>query len=366
MHRPLVVLMPVTALLLAAAAPVLYLQLSPGSLTSLPRATESARGLAGLTSAFGPGALTPTQIVVETRGPGDARQPNVRAAVVRLTNTLFHDPEVYVVASGREQPYVSADGRYARVIVVGRHEIGAPASQRLVARVRGVLVPGALFPEGTTVLAGGPSPKGVDFLARAYSFFPWLVVIAMIATYLVLARAFRSLLLPLKAVLLNLLSVAASCGLLVAIFRFGVGADLLGVQRSVQIEGWIPIFLFATLFGLSMDYEVFLVSRMREAWDAHADNVEAVAHGLERTGRLITAAALVMAISFAGFVVGSVPGLQQFGVGLALAVLIDATLVRALLVPSLMAVLGRWNWWLPPGRRSAQRLARIEGALDEA
>ena len=181
-----------------------------------------------------------------------------------------------------------------------------------------------------------------------------------------LARAFRSLLLPLKAVLLNLLSVAASYGLLVAVFRFGVGADLLGVQRSAQIEGWIPIFLFATLFGLSMDYEVFLVSRMREAWDARRDNVEAVAFGLERTGGLITAAALVMAISFAGFVVGSVPGLQQFGLGLALAVLIDATLVRALLVPSLMAIMGRWNWWLPARAAAPRPVLRLEGALDEA
>jgi Predicted drug exporters of the RND superfamily len=210
------------------------------------------------------------------------------------------------------------------------------------------------------VVAGGAPPKGVDFLARAYSFFPWLVVIAMIVTYLVLARAFRSLLLPLKAVLLNLLSVAASCGLLVAVFRFGIGADLLGVHRSAQIEGWIPVFLFATLFGLSMDYEVFLVSRMREAWDACGDNVEAVAFGLERTGGLITAAALVMAISFAGFVVGSIPGLQQFGVGLALAVLIDATLVRALLVPSLMAVMGRWNWWLPSRLESVHPLICLD------
>jgi len=346
-RRPLVVLVPVTAVLLAAAAPILFLRVSPGSLTSLPRSTESARGLAALSNAFGPGALTPTEIVVDAGVSTGARRPEVRAAVTRLADTLFRDQEVYVVASGRAQPYVSRDGRYARVIVIGRHEVGAPASRRLVERLRGTLVPAARFPAGTQVFAGGAPPKGVDFLARTYAFFPWLVVLAMIVTYVVLARAFRSLLLPLKAVLLNLLSVAASYGLLVVVFRFGVGAGLLGVQRSAQIEGWIPVFLFATLFGLSMDYEVFLVSRMREAWDARGDNVEAVAFGLERTGGLITAAALVMAISFAGFVVGSVPGLQQFGLGLAFAVLIDATLVRALLVPSLMAILGRWNWWLP-------------------
>jgi RND superfamily putative drug exporter len=365
MRRPLFVLVPVTVLLLAAAAPVAFLRLSPGSLTSLPAATESARGLAVLSNAFGDGALTPTEVIVDG-GPAGARRPDVRAAVTRLADRLFHDPEVYVVASGRGRPYVSRDGRYARVIVIGRHEVGAPASRQLVERLRGTLVPAARFPAGTQVYAGGAPPKGVDFLARTYSFFPWLVLAALVLTYLVLARAFRSLLLPLKAVLLNLLSVAAAYGLLVVVFRFGIGAGLFGVQRSAQIEGWIPVFLFATLFGLSMDYEVFLVSRMREAWDARGDNTEAVAFGLERTGRLITAAALVMAISFAGFVVGSVPGLQQFGLGLAFAVLIDATLVRALLVPSLMAVLGRWNWWLPVRFGSLRRRISLEEALDEA
>jgi putative drug exporter of the RND superfamily len=250
--------------------------------------------------------------------------------------------------------------------VIGRHEYGATASRQLVARIRDTLVPASRFPAGTQVFAGGAAPKGADFLERAYAFFPWLIFIALALTYLVLACAFRSLLLPLKAVLLNLLSVAATYGLLVAVFRFGIGAHLLGVHRSAEIEGWIPVFLFATLFGLSMDYEVFLVSRMREAWDARHDNVEAVAFGLERTGRLITAAALVMAISFAGFVVGSVPGLQQFGLGLALAVLIDATLVRALLVPSLMAVMGRWNWWLPARLGSVPTAIRLKEALDEA
>ncbi len=366
MRRPLAVLVPTTVVLLAAAAPIFFLRLSPGSLSSLPRSTEATRGLEVLTNAFGPGALTPTEIVVDGGGRGGARRPDVRAAVTRLADRLFHDPEVYIVASGRELPYVSGSGRYARVIVIGRHEYGAPASRRLVERLRDTIVPGARFPAGTQVLAGGAPPKGVDFLARVDAFFPWLVLSALVVTYLVLARAFRSLLLPVQAVLLNLLSVAASYGLLVAVFRFGLGAGLLGVHRSTQIDGWIPMLLFATLFGLSMDYEVFLVSRMREAWDAGRDNAEAVAFGLERTGRVITAAALVMTASFAGFVVGSVPGLQQFGVGLVFAVLIDATLVRLLLVPSLMALLGRWNWWLPERLQPVRPVIHLEEALDEA
>jgi putative drug exporter of the RND superfamily len=346
MRRPLRVLLPTAAVLLVAGVPALFLQLTPGSLAGLPHSTESARGLAELRRGFGPGALTPTQVVVDAGRAGGARRPAVHAAVERLADKLFHDREVYVVALGQKAPYVSSDGRYARVFVVGRHEFGERESRDLVDRVRG-LVPASRFPPDAHVYAGGAPAQGVDFLSRSYAFFPWLVLIALALTYVVLARAFRSLLLPLKAVVLNVISVAASYGLLVAVFRYGVGSELLGVQESSQIEGWIPIFLFATLFGLSMDYEVFLVSRMREAWDDGADNVESVVHGLERTGGLITAAALVMAVSFGGFVIGSVPGLQQFGLGLVFAVLIDATLVRVLLVPAFMAVMGRWNWWLP-------------------
>jgi RND superfamily putative drug exporter len=144
------------------------------------------------------------------------------------------------------------------------------------------------------------------------------------------------------------LSFAAAYGMLVTVFRFGVGHDLVGtLYRIGQVEGWIPIFLFAMLFGLSMDYEVFLVTRMREAWDGLEDNREAVAHGLERTGRIVTAAAVVMVAAFLGFVAGRIVGLQEFGLGLAVAIFVDATVVRAVLVPSLMAVFGRWNWWLP-------------------
>ena len=175
-------------------------------------------------------------------------------------------------------------------------------------------------------------------------------------TYLLLLRAFRSVVLPLKAVLLNLLSVGASYGVLVLFFKWGLGKSLAGLYQFPQVEGWIPIFLFAMLFGLSMDYEVFLVTRMRETWDEENDNVRAVSYGLERTGLIVTAAAIIMVAAFSGFVAGSIVGLQQFGIGLAVAIFVDATIVRALLVPSLMALFGRWNWWLPT---SIARIVRV-------
>ncbi len=243
------------------------------------------------------------------------------------------------------------------MLVAGRHDYGFPQEQALVKRIRSDLIPAAGFPETTQVLVGGGPGQGVDFLHQAYTYFVPLILAVLVLTYFLLMRAFRSLLLPLKAVLLNLLSVAAAYGMLVVFFRFGLGQTLFGLYQFSQVEGWIPIFLFAMLFGLSMDYEVFLVSRMREAWDEGADNETAVAYGLERTGRIITAAAIIMCAAFSGFVAGSIVGLQEFGLGLAVAIFVDATIVRCILVPSMMAIFGRWNWWLPAW---AARIVRVE------
>src|SRR5207302_657662 len=172
--------------------------------------------------------------------------------------------------------------------------------------------------------------------------------------------------LPLKAVLLNLLSVSAAYGVLVLVFQHRAGTAI-GLGSSPQIEAWIPIFLFATTFGISMDYEVFLLSRVREEWDRRADNERAVAFGLEHTGRIITAAAVIMIAAFSGFLAGSFVGLQEFGLGLAAAILLDATIVRALLVPAAMKLLGRWNWYLPERLRRAMRLRPLQpGAEREA
>jgi RND superfamily putative drug exporter len=351
MRRPLVFLALGAALLIAAAVPVYAIALTPGSASGIPRFPQSVQGFDVLTKAVGPGALSPTQIVIDSGRPGGARRPLPAAA--RLAAELRADPEVAFV----QRPLVDRTGRYAEVVVAGRHEYGSPQAQSFVHRLRGEIVPAAGFPAGVRVLAGGGPPQGVDFLHRAYTAFPWLVLAVLVLTYLLLLRAFRSLLLPLKAVALNLLSVAAAYGMLVLVFKWGAGHGIVsGLYQVDQVEGWIPIFLFAMLFGLSMDYEVFLVTRMREAWDAGADNREAVGHGLERTGRIVTAAAVIMVAAFCGFVAGRIVGLQQFGLGLAVAILVDATIVRALLVPSLMAVFGRWNWWLPP---RVARLVRV-------
>lgn len=356
MRRPWPVAIGATALLLLLAAPVLSLQLGPGSNEGIPKRLESVQGLDVLAAAVGAGATAPTAIVIDTGKAGGVRDPEITAALGRLRSGLEADPQVARVdfAAGDRQ-YVDASGRYLNVQVIGKSDYGKPESLDFVDRLRGDIVPAAGFPASARVVAGGGPPGGKDFLSLTYSWFPWLVVAVLIATYVLLVRAFRSLLLPLKAIILNGLSIGAAYGLLVVVFKWGWGEPL-GLIAYDQVEGWIPVMLFAMLFGLSMDYEVFLVSRMREEWDAGASNEDAVVVGLEKTGRLVTAAGLIMFAAFMGFVAGSIVGLQQFGFGLAAAILIDVTIVRSLLVPSAMKLFGQANWWLPEG---VARIVRV-------
>src|SRR5438552_1979710 len=329
MRRPLAFLGGGAVLLVAAAIPVFGLQLTPGSASGIPQFPQSVQGFDVLKHSIGPGAISPTQVVVDSGRPGGVHDPRVQAAIGRLATGIRADHETASLRVAPRQPFVDPSGRYEELIVAGRDEYGSEAAQSFVHRLRGKLVPAAGFPSGVRVLAGGGPPQGVDFLDQAYRYFPWLVAAVLVLTYFLLMRAFRSALLPLKAVILNLLSVAASYGMLVVVFKWGVGRSVLSLYQIGQIEGWIPIFLFAMLFGLSMDYEVFLVTRMREEWDHGRDNRDAVAYGLERTGRIVTAAAIVMVAAFSGFVAGRIVGLQEFGIGLAVAIFLDATLVRA-------------------------------------
>ena len=346
MARPYAFLVGGAAVLVAAAVPAFYLKLTPGSTFGIPRSPQAIRGFDVLRQAVGPGAVAPAQVLVHTAN-GTVLAPGVQGAVQRLTAALQRDPEVAAVYEGTAGRYVDPGKTYEQLLIAGHHDYGFPQEQALVKRLRGRLIPAARFPAGADVLVGGAPAQGVDFLHQSYTYFPPLIAAVLVLTYLLLLRAFRSLLLPLKAILLNLLSVGAAYGMLVVVFKWGVGHTLFGLYTFGQVEGWIPIFLFAMLFGLSMDYEVFLVTRMREAWDRGEDNVTAVAQGLERTGRIITAAAIIMCAAFSGFIAGRIVGLQEFGLGLAVAIFLDATIVRSLLVPSLMAIFGRWNWWLP-------------------
>jgi uncharacterized membrane protein YdfJ with MMPL/SSD domain len=353
-RRPAIFAVGTASLLIALALPMLSLELGPGSNKGIPQDLEGVQGLNVIADAVGEGALAPTAIVGDTGSAGGVADPRVQQSMSALVERLQGDPEVARVTFDNSPQHLDSTGRYFQIEVVGESEYGSPAALEFVDRLRDDIVPAADFPERVRVFAGGGPPSGVDFLDLTYGAFPWLVLGVLLLTYILLLRAFRSVVLPLKAIVLNLLSIAAAYGLLVVFFKYGVAGEL-GLISFDQIEGWIPVFIFAMVFGLSMDYEVFLVSRMREEWDSGRPNDEAVALGLAKTGRIVTAAGLVMFAAFMGFVAGSIVGLQQFGFGLAVAILLDVTIVRALLVPSAMELFGRWNWWLPA------RVARVFG-----
>jgi uncharacterized membrane protein YdfJ with MMPL/SSD domain len=375
MRRPLLWGGAATALLVALALAATGLHLTGGDNRGIPITTEAARGLKILEDTLGPGALAPHQIVVDTGRPGGAYDPAVVAAQRRLVAELRRDPEVEretILAPAlvsrevaRQASLVDADARIAQIRVAGHNDAGEPPSVDLVHRIRDDYIPGARFPASADVLLTGAPAFGVDFIDKAYGAFPWLVLAVLVLSYLLLLRAFRSVVLPAKAVVMNLLSVSATYGVLTLAFQHEWGNPF-GLESSPQIEAWIPIFLFAMLFGLSMDYEVFLLSRMREEWDKTHDNEHAVAYGLEHTGRIITAAAIIMIAAFSGFTFGSFIGLQEFGLGLSAAILLDATVVRAVLVPAVMKLLGDWNWYLPARLRRALRVGPAPAEATES
>ena len=379
MRHPIVYLVGATAVMLALALPALGLHLTSGDNRGVPLTTESTRGLKLLEDTLGPGALAPNQIVIDTGKAGGAFEPSTVRAECRLLASLRGDPEIQPstiqapvapaacagaatrpgaaqVAAAQRAKLLDSNASLIQIRAAGRSDSGTDPAKDLVLRIRDEYVPAAGFPQGDRVLLTGAPAFGVDFVDTAYGAFPWLVLAVLVLTYLLLLRAFRSIFLPLKAVLLNVLSVSATYGVLVLTFQHGLHS-VLGLQGSPQIEAWIPIFLFAMLFGLSMDYEVFLLTRMREEWDSSHDNEHAVASGLEHTGRIITAAAIIMIAAFSGFTAGSFVGLQEFGIGLSAAILLDATIVRSILVPALMKILGDWNWYLPERLRRAMRLS---------
>jgi putative drug exporter of the RND superfamily len=374
MRRPVLYLVVTVGVLLALAYPATQLKLTGGDNRSLPGGTEAVEGLRLLERTLGPGTLSPNQVVIDTQRRNGVWSAQSLAAQRRLVAELRRDPEVApstiqapallvrrpgvpdpkVRARARQANLVDGAGEVGQVRAASKSDIGTSAATDLVHRLRDRYVPAAGF-GGDQVYVTGAAAMNVDFIDKAYGAFPWLVLAVLVLTYLLLLRAFRSIILPAKAVLMNLLSVGATYGLLVLVFQHHWG-KVLGFAQTPQIEAWIPIFLFAILFGLSMDYEVFLLSRMREEWDAHPDNEKAVALGLERTGRIITAAAIIMIAAFSGFLAGSFVWSQEFGTGLAGAILLDATIVRALLVPAAMKLIGDWNWYLPERVRRALRL----------
>ena len=338
MRRPVVSLVVATGLLLAAASSYLDINLGTVGVSALPDGLRSKEAFIVLQEDFGFGQDLPAVIVIDGRTDSQAVQEGVK----RLEAAVASDP-AFVTSELEVHPEADLSVLHARLA-------GDPASKQAmdaVERLRGDYIQKAFDGVPAEALVTGETAELVDFAQITETYTPIVVAFVLSLSFVLLTVAFRSIVIPVKAILMNLLSVGAAYGLLVLVFQKGVGADLLGFQQVDVIETAIPLFLFAILFGLSMDYHLFLLSRIRERFIQTGDNSEAVAYGLRSTGRLITGAALIMVAVFGGFALGDLVAMQQFGFGLAVAVFVDATIVRSVLVPASMRLLGEWNWYLP-------------------
>jgi RND superfamily putative drug exporter len=343
-------------LMLALAAP--YLNISTGSnfIGSLPEESNSLHAFAVVTEEFDAGAFT-TPIAVSAADVGVVPvQDGINEIVSYLdTNSTFGETTVEV----------SEDGRLAVIEAVTKLDPASDAAAAELETLRGTVIPAAFAEEDAKVFVTGVAAQNADYVEVLNDRTPIIFAFVLGLSFLLLMVVFRSIVVPLKAIILNLLSVGAAYGLLVLVFQEGIGADLLGFQTSNVIEAWVPLFLFAVLFGLSMDYHIFLLTRIKERYDVTGDNRGSVAYGLGSTGAIITGAALIMVAVFGGFAAGDLVMFQQMGFGLGVAVILDATIVRSVLVPASMALLGERNWYLPRWLHWLPKI-HIEGRIDEA
>jgi uncharacterized membrane protein YdfJ with MMPL/SSD domain len=339
--RPLISAGGAAAVLLALAIPALSLHFGNGALRQFPKDDETRVGAELAAQKTGPGATGPVQAIVEFRDLGAGDGGN-RAALTSYVGEFRGDPEVARVA----KPQQSGDRSAALVTVIPRHDPESDQAEALVDRMRED--PGAL--SGVAVVqVGGATAFNSDFVDLVSGSMWKILLFVLVFSYLVLFLLLRSVLLPLKAVVMNLLSVAAAYGVLVMVFQYGWFDGLLGYESLGYVNAMTPPFLLAIVFGLSMDYEVFLLSRIRERYDATGDTRRSVAEGLRASAGTISSAALIMVAVFAVFAGTGTPSIKEIGVGMSVAIALDATLVRLILVPATMEIMGRWNWWLPKG-----------------
>ena len=332
MRRPVISLALSTALLVALALPVLDYKVGEAGIRTMPDRFASKQGFAALEDEFGAGTTDSVQVVVD----GPVGSPAVHSATERLAGRMRRDREWFRVETSFYPEH--------NLAVIEALPTGDSRDARALDGVRELRreqIPGA------RVLVTGETAESVDYFALTDRWLPILITFVLTLSFILLTVAFRSIVVAATAILLNLLSVSAAYGILILVFEKGVGNELLGFQQVDFLEAWVPLFLFAVLFGLSMDYHVFLVSRIRERYLRSGDNDSAVAHGIGSTARLITGAALIIIAVFSGFAVGDLVMFQQMGFGVAVSLLIDATLIRCVLLPAAMRLLGEWNWYLP-------------------
>jgi RND superfamily putative drug exporter len=349
-RRPVVSALGALAVLVLLALPVFSMRLlftdagnDPSNLT-----TRQAYDL--LAEGFGPGTNGPLVVAVDLTGGGG------QGVVNQLAKAIGSTPDVASVVP----PQLNDSSDTAVIVAIPRSSPQAEATRTLVERLRDQVIPSATGSSGSRALVGGVTAAGVDAAQYFSQRLIWVIGGVVLLSFLLLMVVFRSIAIPVKAAVMNMLSIGAAYGVTVAVFQWGWLGSVIGVQKG-PIDPWIPLFLFTILFGLSMDYEVFLLSRIREQWLRTGDNATAVADGLALTARVITAAAAIMFCVFASFVFGDVRVLKVFGLGLAVAVLVDATIVRMVLVPATMELLGKANWWMPAKLGRVLPTVHVEG-----
>jgi RND superfamily putative drug exporter len=355
MARPVVSVLLAGGILLAAAMPFFQMNtgFSSGADSLPPSNTRDAVEI--LEADFSAGMITPVRVVFE--GERAEVEPVIDSLIAEIDQT----PEWSTVS----QPVIwSEEGTTSVLILTLAIPANSDAAFDAIDTLRNELIPATVGDaSGIETYVSGDTPQNRDMVDAFSTYTPWVFAFVLGLSLILLTMAFRSIVIPIKAILLNLLSVGAAYGLMVLVFQEGFLIDLFGFQRSPVIESWIPLLLFSILFGLSMDYHVFLLSRIREHFGLTGQNRESVAIGLRSTARIITGAALIMVAVFAGLAAGQVVSFQQMGFGLGIAVLIDATLIRSVLVPASMTLLGKWNWYLPSWLAWLPDL-RIEGGAD--
>ncbi|MFY9926669.1 MAG: MMPL family transporter [Streptosporangiaceae bacterium] len=323
--------------LVILAIPFLSLRLMYSDAGNDPASFTTRQAFDLLAAGFGPGANGP--LIIAVKVPGGNDRPVVSALAARLAT----EPGVDVASP----PHFNRTGAAAVITVIPASSPQDARTSALVDRIRDRVVPAVIRGTGVTALVGGVTAASIDSSSVTADRLPLVIGVVVALSLLLLMAAFRSVLIPVTSALMTLISTGAAYGVVVAVFQWGWLGSGIDNGRTAPIDPWVPLFLFALLFGLSMDYQVFLLSRIREAWRRKQDNAAAVADGLTSTGRIITSAAAIMICVFGSFVVGDLRVLKLFGLGMAVAVLLDATLVRMVLVPSVMEILGRANWWMP-------------------
>ena len=338
-RHPVIYLLVGLAAVLTLAAPILDLRLGQTDSSQSPTSSTLRRSYDLLADGFGPGFNGPFVLAVNLEGttlPPDQ-------VVQQLSAAVSADPNVAKVTRAAVGP----DGTSAVIQIVSKSAPQDKATSELVDRLRASVLPEVLATTGGTVYVGGQTATFIDLSNRVADRLPLFIGCVVGLSFLLLMIVFRSILVPLKAAIMNLLSIGAAYGVIVAVFQWGWGSELFGVHQSLPIVSFIPMFMFAILFGLSMDYEVFILSRIREEYNHSGDNTESVIVGITATARVITSAALIMISVFISFVFGGEPTIKMMGLGLATAVFVDATIIRMVLVPAPMRLMGAANWWLP-------------------